>query len=190
MQANDARNGPVGGDHRPPTLDLRPGCYADLPDDLPAIVVGGGAFPASVPLLAPTPNMATPVQYKKPRRINIVSVTLVLLLLVGGYAAYQYLPLYFMRHEAHRVLQETGSTLAGRAGYYMQDDDAREDLRKAMERNLKSIGIVDPDMETWIKIEGKEVRLGVFYSAWTDWPFGIIPRQETEYEVEHELVLN
>jgi hypothetical protein len=134
--------------------------------------------------------MTTPVKYKKPRRINIVSVTLVLLLLVGGYAAYQYLPLYFMRHEAHRILQETASTVAGRAGYYEQDTAAREDLRRTMQRNLKSIGIVDPAMETWIEFEGKEVRFGVVYSAWVEWPFGIIPRQESEYQVEHEIVLN
>ena len=133
--------------------------------------------------------MATPVQYKKPRRINIVSVTLVLLLVVGGYAAYQYLPLYFMRHEAHRVLQETGSTLAGRARMYTRDDAAIEDLRLTMERNLMRIGITDPEMDTGIEIDGKEVRLRVEYYAWVDWPFGIIPRQRHEYEVEHHLVL-
>lgn len=134
--------------------------------------------------------MTTPVKYKKPRRINIVSVTLVLLLVVGGYAAYKYLPLYFMQHEARRVLQETASTLAGRAGYYEQDTKALDDLRNTMQRNLKSIGVVDPEMETWIEFEGKEVHFGVVYSAWVEWPFGIIPRQESEYQVEHDIVLN
>lgn len=134
--------------------------------------------------------MATPIKYKKPRRINAVSVTLVLALAVGVYAAYQYLPLYFMRHEARRILQETGSKVAGRSGYYEVDATAREDLRKTMHRNLKSTGINDPDMETWIEIEGKEVRLGVIYSAWVEWPFGIVEPQESEYEVGHEIVLN
>lgn len=134
--------------------------------------------------------MATPVKYKKPRRINAVSVTLVFLLALGAYAAYQYLPLYFMRHEAYRVLQETGSTIAGRAGYYEVDTKAREDLRRKMQNNLSSLGISDPNMETWIEFEGKEVRIGVVYSAWTEWPFGIIERQESEYEVEHEIILN
>lgn len=134
--------------------------------------------------------MANPVKYKKPRRINAVTITLAILLAVGAYAAYQYLPLYFMRHEAHRVLQETGSKVAGRAGFYEQDSTARDGLRKTMHNNLKSLGITDPNMETWIEFEGKEVRLGVVYSAWVEWPFGIIPRQESEYEVEHEIVLN
>lgn len=134
--------------------------------------------------------MATPVKYKKPRRINIVSVTLVLLLVAGGYAAYLYVPLYMKRHEAHRVLQETGSKIAGRAGYYAQDEQAREDLRRTMQRSLVEIGISDPEIETWIEFEGNELRLGVIYSAWTEWPFGIIPRQESEVEVEHQIGLN
>jgi hypothetical protein len=134
--------------------------------------------------------MATPVQYKKPRRINVVSVTLVLLLLLAGYATYQWLPLYMMRHEAYRVLQETGSKLAGRAGYYEQDAEAREDLRKTMQRQLVNVGIDDPKLETWIEIEGKQVRLGVVYSGWIEWPFDVVDRQESVYEVEHMIVLD
>lgn len=133
--------------------------------------------------------MAQPVQYKKPRRINAVSVTLVLLLLVGGYALYQWFPLYMMRHEAYRVLQETGSKLAGRAVYYEEDTNAREELRKDMQRQLVNVGIDDPAIETWIEIEGKEVRLGVVYSAWIEWPFDVVARQESIYEVEHDIVL-
>jgi hypothetical protein len=133
--------------------------------------------------------MAVPVQYKKPRRINVVSVTLVLVLLLAGYAVYQWFPLYMMRNEAYRVLQETGSKLAGRAGYYEQDADAREELRQAMQRQLMNVGIDDPKLETWIEIEGKEVRLGVVYSAWIEWPLDVIDPQESVYDVEHVLVL-
>lgn len=133
--------------------------------------------------------MATPVQYKKPRRINAVSVTIVLLLALAGYAAYQWLPLYFKRHEAYRVLQETGSKLAGRAGFYEQDTQAREDMRKTMQRQLVEVGIDDPKIETWIELEGKEARLGVVYSAWMEWPLDVVERQEILYEVEHVVVL-
>lgn len=133
--------------------------------------------------------MAVPIQYKKPRRINVVSVTLVLILLVAGYAAYQWFPLYMMRHEAYRVLQETGSKLAGRAGYYELDPKARDELRRTMQGQLTNVGIDDPKIETWIEVEGKEVRLGVIYSAWIEWPLDIVKRQESVYEVEHVLVL-
>lgn len=133
--------------------------------------------------------MAQPVQYQKPRRINVVSVTLVLLLVAGGYALSQWFPLYMMRHEAYRVLQETGSAMARRASYYAEHDDAREEQRVAMQRQLVGVGIDDPQIETWIEIEGKELRLGVVYSAWIEWPFDVLERRESVYEVQHELVL-
>lgn len=133
--------------------------------------------------------MPTPVQYKKPRRINVVSVTLLLLLLLAGYAAWQWAPLYFERQEAYRVLQETGSKIAGRAGFYAQDEQAREDLRRTMQRQLVEIGIDDPKLETWIEIEGKELRLGVVYSAFFEWPFDVIERHERVEQVEHVVAL-
>lgn len=133
--------------------------------------------------------MPNPVQYKKPRRINVVSVTLALVLLALGWVAYQWLPLYFKRHEAYRVLQETGSKLSKRAGFYEQDTQAREDVRKTMQRELVNVGVDDPKLETWIEIEGKEARLGVVYSAWIEWPLDVVERHETVYEVEHVLVL-
>jgi hypothetical protein len=133
--------------------------------------------------------MATPIKYKKPRRINVVSVTVVLLLLLAGYAAWQWAPLFFKKNEAYRVLQETGSKLAGRAAYYEQDPEAREDLRKTMQRELVNVGIDDPRIETWIELDGKEVRLGVVYSAFIEWPLDVIDRQESVYEVEHVIVL-
>lgn len=133
--------------------------------------------------------MATPIKYKKPRRINVVSVTLVLLLLLAGYALWQWAPLYFKRQEAYRVLQETGSKIAGRAGYYEQDGDAREELRRTMQRDLVNVGIDDPRIETWIEMNGKEVRLGVVYSAFVEWPLDVVEPQESVYEVEHVIVL-
>ena len=133
--------------------------------------------------------MPTPVQYEKPRRINVVSVTLVLLLLLAGYAAWQWAPLYFERHEAYRVLQETGSKIAGRPGLYAQDEQAREDLRRTMQRQLVEIGIDDPKLETWIELEGKELRLGVVYSAFFEWPLDVIERHEIVEQVEHVVTL-
>jgi hypothetical protein len=161
------------------------GCYADG-----AVSRCGPACRASLVRNRPSPfAMAQPVQYKKPRRINAVSITLVLVLLLGAYAMYQWLPVYFMRQEAYRVLQETGSKLAGRAAYYRQNTDEREALRRTMQRELIALGIDDPAIETWIELEGKEVRLGVVYSAWIEWPFDVVARHESVYEVEHVIVV-
>lgn len=133
--------------------------------------------------------MATPVKYKRPSRINVVSVTLLLVVLFGGYAAYLYLPLYLTRHEAYRILEETGSKIAGRPGYYREDSSARDDLRLQMQRTIKNSGIDDPRMETWIEFEGQQVRVGVYYSLWVEWPFDLMPKRESEYELEHTLVV-
>ena len=73
--------------------------------------------PRPRPASGRSPAMTTPVKYNKPRRINVVSVVLVALLAMAGYATYLYLPLYLTKHEAYRVLEETGSKVAGRAGF-------------------------------------------------------------------------
>jgi len=134
--------------------------------------------------------MANPVKYKKPRRINSVTIAVVVALLLAGYAGYQYLPLYFMRHEAYRVLEETGSEIAGRARFYSDDSPARDKIRKKMQRKVRELGIQDPDIESWIEFEGKEIRLGVLYSVWVEWPFDVVKPQESVYELEHTIVVH
>ena len=131
--------------------------------------------------------MAEPITYRKPRRINLVSVTLVLALALGAYAAYQFLPLYFQKQEVYRVLQETGSAFSGKRGLYVEEPRARETLRRKMENDIRNVGVDDPDLETWIEVDGTEARFGAVYSKWVDWPFDIVARQEHVYEVEHKL---
>ncbi|MCX4246399.1 hypothetical protein [Paraliomyxa miuraensis] len=133
--------------------------------------------------------MAQPIKYKKPRRINVVSVSVVLVLAAGAYALYQWFPLYVKRNEAHRVLQETGSKIAGRPVIYEEDTKVREELRRTMQRQLVEIGIDDPQIETWIEIEGKVVKVGVVYSSYLEWPFDVFPRHERIDQVEHEVVV-
>lgn len=134
--------------------------------------------------------MDEPVKYKKPARINVVSVSLALGLGVLVLLGWQYIPLYLLKQEAYRVLEETGSVFSGRKGMYLEDPLAREELRGKMERDLRAVGIDDQDAETWIDVEGKEVRLGIAYGKWIEWPFDVIARSEKVYEVEHVLVLD
>lgn len=133
--------------------------------------------------------MARPVQYKKPRRINIISVLLVVSALVAANIGWEYLPLYLTKNDAYRVLEGTGSTFAGRRGMYVEDAKARNQLHGTMRRELMQIGIDDPEMESWIEVDGREVSFGVAYSKFIDWPFGILPRTEEVYQVEHTFIL-
>jgi len=129
--------------------------------------------------------MARVVRYKRPRKINVVTVTLALLLGAAGYLVWQYLPLYLKEQEAYRVLEETGSKVAGRIGRYRSDAKLREGERKRMLSDLVRMGITDPNAEVWLEVEKKEVRVGVVYSEWVQWPMDLIPREEKVYEVEH-----
>jgi hypothetical protein len=133
--------------------------------------------------------MAEPIRYKQPRRINVVSIALVLALALGAYAAYQFLPLYFRKQEVYRVLEETGSAFSGRRGFYVDDGRAREQLRRKMENDIRNLGIDDPDLETWVEIDGTEARFGAVYSHWVAWPYDIVAPQEHVYEVEHKLTI-
>ncbi len=133
--------------------------------------------------------MAQALKYKKPRRINVVSVSMALGLALVAYLTYQYLPMFLQKQEAFRILEETGSTFAGRRSFYVEEAPAREKLHRQMDNQLRVIGIDDPDMETWVEVEGTEVRFGVVYSVWLEWPFNVIEKQEVVYEVEHTMTI-
>lgn len=134
--------------------------------------------------------MGQPVKYRKPRRINVVSVSIFAVLLVIGVVVYEYLPLYITKLEAGRVLEEYGSTFRGRDRYYTENTVAREALISKMSSQLRQIGVNDPNMAAGIDVEGKEVTLWVEYSKWIEWPFDIVERQEEVYEVEFRLILD
>jgi hypothetical protein len=126
-----------------------------------------------------------PVRYRKPSAINAVSITLALVLLGGGYAAYEYGRAYVLRQEAYRVLEETSSHFAGRRALYAKDGRERDRLRDEMTNNLRGIGIDDPQIETWIEVDPDAVRFGVVYTARYRWPFDAMPPIERDVEIEH-----
>lgn len=130
-----------------------------------------------------------PVQYRSPRLINPVSVTLVLSLLAAGYAGYEFIRVDMTRQEAYRVLEETGSAFAGRRGVFQRDAAQREALRRKMQQELVALGITDPELETWIELEDGGASLGVVYTAKYHWPFDVLAPITHEWQVEHQLVL-
>ena len=130
------------------------------------------------------------VKYKKPRKINPISVTLALVFGTLALLAYQYVPLSLKRGEAVRVLDEAASKYAGQPGRYRKVAKETERLRKQMRNDLQLVGVMDPDMEVWIEADSDYlVRFGCLYSEWIEWPFDIIERQEKIYELEYVLEL-
>jgi hypothetical protein len=129
--------------------------------------------------------MAQPVRYKRPRRINPVSVTLVLLLALAGYLTVQYLPPYLQQHEVYRVLEEHGSMLVRRKIHYQDHPDQLELFRRQMEAEIRKIGVMDPQLETWIEVDHDEVRLGAFYTETVTWLFDLFSPHRKDYDVEH-----
>ena len=130
--------------------------------------------------------MSRPVHYKKPRKINTVSVSMTLISLLIGYLIYQYLPLYFLRQESYRVLDETSSSFSGTSTRYLHNQDQMLRLRSKLATNLHQLGIKDPNMEVWIEPtpDELEIRFGVLYSVFIEWPYDLIQRQEEVNEIE------
>lgn len=132
--------------------------------------------------------MAKEVKYKKPRKINVVSVSLVLILSLLGFLAYQYIPASLRKGEAYRVLDETASKFAARHDFFEAERDRLAGLKSEMNSHLRLVGIVDPQMETWIEVDSAhQARFGVLYSEWTTWPFDMIEKQERIYELEYTV---
>lgn len=130
------------------------------------------------------------IKYKKPRKINVVTISLAILLAFGVYMTMQYLPLFLLKSEAYRILEETGSHFSQRKARYTSKPSEMEHLRKRLHSQLRLVGVDDPDAEVWIEAEGREARFGVIYSKWVTWPFDVIEKQEKVYELEHVIALN
>ena len=133
--------------------------------------------------------MPKSVDYKKPRRFNIITVVLLAALAVSVYFAWIYVPLFLKKQDALRVLDETSSKFSGSRARYMNDKKQLEALTKEMRSDLTRIGVMDPDADVWIEIDDDtHVRFGVAYLEVIEWPFGITPSEKI-YEVEFPLEL-
>ncbi len=134
--------------------------------------------------------MAQAIKYKRPRKINFVSISIVAVLAFAAYMLSQYLPLYLRKQEAYRVLDETSSQFAGQKNRYLASEPHLLQLQQRMGNDLRLVGIDDPEMEHWIEVDNKStVRFGVIYSETVTWPFDVIEPQTEEVELEYELAL-
>ncbi len=133
--------------------------------------------------------MAQPTKYKQPRVINVVSVTLVIVLLSAAWAGYEMIRIGFLRQEAFRMVEETGSTFAGRRQLYRKNAAERDALRLRMESQIRSVGVNDPDLESWIEVEANSVHLGAVFTVWYRWPFDLLEPFPRDVQIEEIVVL-
>jgi len=123
------------------------------------------------------------VDYKKPRKFNIIAVIIVLALVAGAYFLWVYLPVSLRKSEAMRVLDEVSSTFTGQASRMLADDKVVDKLRRDMMGQLQDVGIDDPNAEYWIEIDSDDqIRFGVLYSDWIELAWG--EPKETVNEIE------
>ncbi|MCA9697356.1 MAG: hypothetical protein KC431_07510 [Myxococcales bacterium] len=123
------------------------------------------------------------VDYKKPRKFNIIVILLLLALIGGAYFAWVYLPVSLRKSEAMRVLDEISSTFTGQASRMLADDKVVDKLRRDMVNELQGVGITDPDAEYWIEIDSDDqIRFGVLYSDYIELAWG--EPKETVNEIE------
>jgi len=113
-----------------------------------------------------------PVSYKKPRKLNIVVIAILLALVAGIYLAKVYLPVYFRKGEVMRVLDETSSEFTGKSSRMLADKDLVDKMVNDMASQIRDLGVTDPVAEYWIEIDDdNQVRFGVLYSDWYQLPF-------------------
>lgn len=130
-----------------------------------------------------------PVRYKQPRSINLVSVTVLLVLVAAAYAGWEFVRVVVARQQAYRVLEETGSAFLGRRSLYRDDARERDALRERMAQQLREVGVTDA--ETWIDVDSggarDEARFGVVYTAAYHWPFDVLTPIERDIRIEHSV---
>jgi hypothetical protein len=116
--------------------------------------------------------VAESVQYKKPRKVNIVVIAILGGLAFLVYLAWIYLPLYFRKAETVRILDETSSEFMGMSSRMLADDKLVDKMLRDMRGEIQALGISDPQAEYWIEIDSEvQVRFGVLYSDWIQLPF-------------------
>ena len=112
------------------------------------------------------------VQYKKPRKLNIVVIAILAVLVVAGYLAYVYMPAYFRKSEVMRVLDETSSEFMGKSSRMLAERQLIDHMANQMATEIRELGVNDPQAEFWIEVDDEnQILFGTLYSDWIELPF-------------------
>lgn len=135
--------------------------------------------------------MAKIVQYKKPRRFNIVTVVLILLGLALVWLGMTYAPVMYLRSEVYRVLEEKSSEFAASRRRYLAVSEERRALEQRMRSSISIVGVRDPEFETWIEPhDDGRVVFGCAYMEEVHYPFDIMEPTQNVYQAEFVLDLS
>jgi hypothetical protein len=129
-------------------------------------------------------HVAESVQYKQPRKFNVVVIAILAALVCLVYVAWIYLPAYFRKSEVVRVLDETSSEFTGTSSRMLADDKLVDKMLRDMRSDIQLLGVNDPQAEYWLEIDNEDqVRFGVLYSDWIELPFMEAKEVVNELEV-------
>lgn len=134
------------------------------------------------------PQRTQPTQYKKPRRINAVSITLMLMLGAAVYVGYCMYPVMTLRLRAKSELEDVLPQL-WRANL-RPEDYARQELarmKKELLVKLPQIGVKDKNLQLVFERGKKRVAIEAHFTASAFFPvlkktkvFALSPRAETD----------
>jgi hypothetical protein len=102
--------------------------------------------------------------YKKPRKLNFVSVLVILILLSLFYVLIQFGPPYWRKWKAKEALSESASKVYGKR--YVSDEAAAPFLEQVQQQTmakLRDFGIEDPDLKVNVIKDSEEITVEAEY---------------------------
>ena len=131
--------------------------------------------------------MVKKVKYKRPRKINPVSVSIVTLLLLICYSLYRGGELLMLRMETERVVKRTGVEFNSKRGFYLEQPEQLTRKADKLRMDVMNLGVQDPKTtEHWIDITNPdEILIGVYYLQNFDWPFDLA--EPHVFEIQQEV---
>ena len=125
--------------------------------------------------------------YKQPRRFNVVSLTLLLLLAAAGYVAFAAWPVYTLNSDIKNVLEDALPRVY-RANLLPEPESniGSDQVRAALLEKLEALGIADPETALTITRDQRLVTITVKVDTALDLkliskkiPVSLNPRVET-----------
>ena len=111
--------------------------------------------------------MAEPVLWKRPRKLNGVTITLIVLAIAGGYWLWRFFPVYFDGWTVDHILKETAAAVyrANRLREPERTDTLKELVDKAKSDIIRKANVTDPDLRVDLEIEAEKATVSAEYKA-------------------------
>lgn len=99
--------------------------------------------------------------YRQPRRFNVVSMLMILVLLGGGYWLYVFFPVYWDAWTVDHQLRECAAAMyqVNKLAEPDRSTQMRVLLQKAQADSIRLAHITDPDFDVRLELTGDEVKL-------------------------------